>query len=73
MTEYANYTNIDLEKFGFLGLPKHITYFKFECGTEPHNQLAEISIKYIPDIKDIDSQEKKHYRLVEVDDVQSGY
>lgn len=67
MTEYLNYTNIDLEKLGFTGLPKNLSYFKFEVGAlEGDPQIAEVTVRYYPDIKDIENRIEKKYRLVEI-------
>lgn len=68
----ANFYNIDLEKLGFTGLPSTISYFKFEVGCgENDPQIAEVTVRYFPDVKDLESIVQKKYNLVPMEDVDS--
>lgn len=73
MPEYLNYTNVDLEKLGFTGLPKHVSYFKFEVGIgEDEPRIAEVTVRYHPDISDIGNTTEKKYRLISADEGLDG-
>ena len=64
--EVLTYQNLDLEKLGFMGLPKNLTYFKFECDAcDPNKQIAEVTVRFCPTKQSIESVEKK-FKLVEI-------
>ena len=73
MTEYLNYRNVDLEKLGFIGLPKNLSYFKFEVGSlEGDPQIAEVTVRYYPNVEDISNRLEKKYRLIAADEGWDG-
>lgn len=73
MSEYLNYTNIDLEKLGFTGLPKNLSYFKFEVGAlDSEPQIAEVTVRYYPNVEDISNRLEKKYRLIAADEGWDG-
>lgn len=69
MKKLVTCNNISLDKLGFIGLPKNISYFKFEVGCEENEpQIAEVTVRYFPDVKDLVNIVQKKYNLVSVED-----
>jgi hypothetical protein len=59
-------TGIDFEKMGFVGLPKHLTYFNLEV--KPDKPVV-ITVSFYPTESNFDFTETKKYNLVEISDV----
>ena len=66
MSKFITSDNVDLEKLGFINLPKHLTFFKFELGTEVHNKMAIITTKsYV--CEDSLKEVEKVFKLIEIE------